>query len=94
MGKSEPKDDLVNLLGSSSRCDILRLFFSHPQQIFYQREIMFEAGLRLHGAQRELANLTALKILKRKESGHRIYYELNQEADLYKPLREIFAKKE
>ena len=94
MRKSEaPRDDWTNLFGSNSRCEILRLFFNHPGQIFYQREIMFEAGLRLQGAQRELANLTALKILERKESGNRVYYELNQESDLYSALQQIFSKR-
>jgi len=37
----------VKLFGSTSRPRILSLLLSHPQQTFYQREIMYETGLSL-----------------------------------------------
>jgi len=55
----------VKLFGSTSRLRILSLLLSHPKQIFYQREIMFETGLSLQTVQRELENLNRLGILRK-----------------------------
>ncbi len=59
---------MAKLFGSTSRPRILSLLLSHPQQTFYQREIMYETGLSLQAVQRELANLLWLGILKRRET--------------------------
>lgn len=80
---------LAKLFGSTSRPRILSLLFSHPQQTFYQREIMYETGLSLQAVQRELENLLGLGILKRRETNARVYYEVNPTSPWFRPLREI-----
>jgi len=62
------EDMTVKLFGSTSRPRILSLLLSHPQQTFYQREIMYETGLSLQTVQRELENLGRLGILKKRET--------------------------
>jgi hypothetical protein len=46
----------VRFFGSISRARILSFFFDHPQQAYYQREIMYETGFSLQAVQRELEN--------------------------------------
>jgi len=80
---------LVKLFRSVSRARILVLFFANVGQEFYQREIMYETGLSLRPVQRELANLVELGILRKRETPNRVYYEVNQESSLFKPLTGI-----
>jgi predicted DNA-binding transcriptional regulator len=80
---------LAKLFGSTSRPRILNLLLSHPQQTFYQREIMHETGLSLQTAQRELENLIRLGILIKRETKARVYYQVNSTSPWFKPLREI-----
>jgi predicted transcriptional regulator len=79
----------VKLFGSTSRPRILSLLLSHPQQTFYQREIMYETGLSLQTVQRELENLSRLGILKKRETKGRIYYQTDTTSPWFRPLKEI-----
>ena len=89
MAKTTSEENLVKLFGSVSRARILVLLFAHMGQKFYQREIMYETGLSLQPVQRELANLVELGILRKQETRNRVYYEINRESSLTKPLIEI-----
>ena len=89
MAKSTSEENLVKLFGSVSRARILVLLFAHMGRRFYQREIMYETGLSLQPVQRELANLVDLGIVRKQETPNRVYYEINQESSLFKPLKEI-----
>ena len=79
----------VKLFGSTSRPRILSLLVNHPQQAFYQREIMYETGLSLQAVQRELKNLFSLGILKKRETNARIYYQIDTASSWFRPLKEI-----
>jgi len=72
--REHTEEMMVSLFGSTSRPRILNLLLSHPQQAFYQREIMYETGLSLQTVQRELENLIRLGILKKRETKSRVYY--------------------
>lgn len=79
----------VKLFGSTSRPRILSLLLGHPQQTFYQREIMYETGLSLQTVQRELENLSRLGILNKHGTKGRVYYQTNTTSPWFKPLKEI-----
>ena len=88
-GTLDPEGILTRLFGSVSRARILHFFLSHAGRTFYQREIMFETGLSLHPAQRELKNLYDLGIIKRRETLDKVYYEIDPLSPFFKPLCEI-----
>ena len=88
-GTLDPEEILTRLFGSVSRARILEFLLSHAGRTFYQREIMFETGLTLHPAQRELKNLYELGIIKRRETLDKVYYEINPLSPFFKPLCEI-----
>jgi len=67
---------------------ILHFLLSHAGRTFYQREIMFETGLTLHPAQRELKNLYDLGIIQKRETLNKVYYEIDPHS-LFQPLCEI-----
>jgi len=83
------EERMAKLFGSTSRPRILSLLLSHPQQTFYQREIMYETGLSLQTVQRELENLIRLGILIKRETKARVYYQVNTASPWFMPLREI-----
>jgi len=88
-GTLNPEEILSKLFGSVSRARILQFLLSHAGRAFYQREIMFETGLTLHPAQRELKNLFDLGIIKRRETLDKVYYEIDPHSPFFKPLGEI-----
>jgi hypothetical protein len=51
---------------------------------------MYETGLSLQAAQRELENLLHFGILKKRETRTRVYYQINTSSLLLKPLKEIY----
>jgi DNA-binding MarR family transcriptional regulator len=88
-GTLDSEEILTRLFGSVSRARILHFLLSHTGRTFYQREIMFETGLTLHPAQRELKNLFDLGIIKRRETADKVYYEIDKLSLFFKPLCEI-----
>ncbi len=87
--RDQAEQMMVGFFGSTSRPKILSLLLSHPQQAFYQREIVYETGLSLQAVQRELNNLLRLGILKKRETKSRVYYRIDLMSPWFKPLREI-----
>jgi predicted transcriptional regulator len=95
MKNRDPVEEMtVKLFGSTSRPRILSLLLSHPQQTFYQREVMYETGLSLQTVQRELENLSRLGILKKRETKGRVYYQTNTTSPWFRPLKEICQQAE
>lgn len=87
----KPKDlcSGVKLFGSVSRARILGFLYTHVGRTFYQREIVYEAGLSLRPVQRELNNLMDLGIVRKHETRNKAYYDINANSPLFKPLSEI-----
>jgi predicted transcriptional regulator len=54
---------------------------------------MYETGLALRAVQRELQNLESLGIVKIQNTRNRVYYDINRESPLFKPVREICGRK-
>jgi len=88
--RDETEEMLVRLFGSTSRPRILGLLINHPQQAFYQREIVYETGLSLQAVQRELKNLLHLGILKKRETKAKVYYQIDSSSPWFNPLKEIY----
>jgi len=80
---------LAELFGSVSRARILELLLSHAGRTFYQREIMFEAGLSLQPTQRELNHLVELGVVTKRETPGKVYYEIDTSSPFFKPLCQI-----
>jgi predicted transcriptional regulator len=89
MKNKETEEVLAKLFGSTSRARILTLLFANEGLSFYQRQIMFEAGLSLQTVQRELSNLVEIGIISKDEADNRVYYKVNTDSGFFKPLAEI-----
>jgi DNA-binding transcriptional ArsR family regulator len=67
------------------------LFYTNPNRSFYVREITRKIDEQINSVRRELSNLLSIGIIKSDESGNRLYYEVNQEYQHYKPLKSMFS---
>ena len=83
---------IEQLFGSKTRVKLLQLFFSNPNRSFYVREITRKIDEQINSVRRELANLLSIGIISSDETGHRLYYEVNQKYEYYRPLAAIFGK--
>jgi Fe2+ or Zn2+ uptake regulation protein len=84
---------IEQLFGSKTRVKLLQLFYSNPNRSFYVREITRKIDEQINSVRRELANLLSVGIIKSDNANnHRLYYEVNQKYEYYKPLSTIFGK--
>jgi hypothetical protein len=79
------------LFGSKTRVKLLHLFLNNPGRSFYVREITRKIDEQINSVRRELANMLNIGIIKSDSSNNRLYYEVSQQYQYYKPLRAIFA---
>jgi hypothetical protein len=79
------------LFGSKTRVKLLQLFYSNPNRSFYVREITRKIDEQINSVRRELANLLSIGIISSDTTNNRLYYEVNQQYEFYKPLGTIFG---
>lgn len=79
------------LFGSKTRVKLLHLFFNNPGEAFYVREITRKIDEQINSVRRELANMLSVGVIQSDSSDNKLYYEVNQQYEHYKPLRQIFA---
>lgn len=82
------------LFGSKTRVKLLKLFYSNPNRSFYVREITRKIDEQINSVRRELGNLLSIGIIASDETNNRLYYEVNQGYEYFKPLKEIFGDEE
>ena len=79
------------LFGSKTRVKLLQLFYSNPNRSFYVREITRKIDEQINSVRRELANLLNVGIISSETNNNRLYYEVNQTYEYYKPLQQILG---
>lgn len=82
---------IEQLFGSKTRVKLLRLFYSNPNRPFYVREITRKIDEQINSVRRELGNLLSIGIISSDGANNRLYYEVNQSYEYFKPLQEIFG---
>lgn len=82
---------IEQLFGSKTRVKLLQLFYSNPNRSFYVREITRKIDEQINSVRRELANLLSIGIIGSETNNNRLYYEVNQTYEYYRPLVAIFG---
>ena len=82
---------IEQLFGSKTRVKLLQLFYSNPNRSFYVREITRKIGEQINSVRRELSNLLSIGIITSDTTNNKLYYEVNQKYQYFKPLKEIFG---
>jgi hypothetical protein len=82
---------IEQLFGSKTRVKLLQLFYSNPNRAFYVREITRKIDEQINSVRRELSNLLSIGLITSDPTQNRLYYEVNQDYEYYKPLATIFG---
>lgn len=91
MGTSKSVWSEPSLFGQT-RSALLRLFFGHPEQSFYLRQLARVVGAG-HGAlQRELKNLTDLGLIARTVQGNQVLFRANPKSPVFGEMKRLIAK--
>lgn len=81
-----------NALFGATRRAVLAFLFGHPDQRFYQRQIIHTLGLGSGAIQRELEQLSYAGILTRTVEGRQVYFQANQRCPVFEDLRGLVQK--
>jgi predicted nucleotidyltransferase len=79
-------------LFGATRQAVLRLFFSHPDERYYQRQAIRMIGLGSGAVQRDLEHLTSAGLLTRTVDGRQTYYQANRRSPIFSELRGLVRK--
>jgi len=83
---------LSTLFSSSIRAKILKLFFNHPYNSYYIREIALKIDNNHEAVRKELENLELLGVVQSNIKGNRKHFYPNPRFELYKELRSLILK--
>lgn len=93
-GKSGGVKLLKSLFVSQVRVDILKLFLLHPGISYHVRGIARKIEAEINAVRRELANLSAVGLLKKTPQKNRLYYSVKQEFPLLNELLGMVVKED
>ena|SRR2546430_2754404 len=83
---------LASVLFGKSMRTILAKLYGRPDRRFYVREIARSAGTSPSSLQRDLAALTAHRVIERHENGRQVYYQANLNCPIFAELKGIVTK--
>ena len=86
------KEDLSLTLFGKTRRAVLTLLLTRPEEEFYLRQIVLEAGTGLGATQRELMTLVGSGIIERREKGKKVFYQANKKSPIFKELGSLLTK--
>lgn len=97
------EDMLEHLFGSRTRARLLTLFFHHPDEKFFVRELTRRIDTQINAVRRELQNLVASGIVKeeadttddpdaKRPGVKRKYYRLDRGFPLYREIHQLVTK--
>ncbi len=84
--------NVLTKLFSSTRAELLGLFFNNPDDRFYLREIARHIGKDAAGIKRELDNLVKLGLLAREKRGVQKYYFANKSSPVFFEMKGLVFK--
>ena len=84
--------DLVDIVSSRVKAEILRLLFGLRQPELHLRELARQSGLSLGTVQQELRRLTRVGVVSARKDGNRVYYRANAQHPVHGELRSLVLK--
>ena len=90
--QKNPSEALSALFSSAARVALLKVFLLDPLRAYYQRQLEAATGLAIRAVQREVARLSEIGLLFRREEGNRTYYQVDMHFPLYPELRGMILK--
>jgi len=85
---------LKDLFVSEVRLKILKLTLTRPEEQFHVRAIVRAVKAEINAVRRELAKLEGMGLLRKRQSGNRIYYKADTSHIYYSELLAMVAKED
>ncbi len=86
------EQNVLTKLFSSTRAELLGLFFNNPDDRFYLREIARHIGKDAAGIKRELDNLVKIGLLAKEKRGIQKYYYANKNSPIFSEMKGLIFK--
>lgn len=83
---------LKPLFSSKTRINILNLFFQHPEEEIFVREITRQTGEQINSVRRELEHLEQIGMFTFRTRAGKKYFKLNSDFFFFDELASIFQK--
>ncbi len=84
--------EVIEITRSKLRRELLRLYFTNPENEYYLRELERLLGFSAANIRRELLKLEKTGLFKTRGEANLIYYSLNKDYPLYNELKNIVFK--
>lgn len=92
MGTNKNQGQLSSVLFGKTRQAVLALFYGHPDESFYLRQVVRAAGMGQGTVQRELKQLADAGIIEKTTHGRQVYYRANTKCPIFPELRGLIIK--
>lgn len=83
---------MLTKLFSSTRAELLGLFFNNPDEKYYLREIARHIGKDAAGIKRELDKLVKIGLLTGEKRGIQKYYSANRDSPVFSEMKGLIFK--
>jgi hypothetical protein len=83
---------LTDFMVSRVRAKLIKIFLSHPQEMYYVRELTRASKEEINAVRRELARMIEKGMVRNEKRGNRLYYQFRQSYPFYSELLAIVAK--
>ncbi len=84
--------ELIDIVSSKRKAEILRLFFGVSPTEIHLREVARRSGLAVRTVQQELTRMVRAGLIQSRRDGNRMYYCANRGNPVYGDLRNIVLK--
>ncbi|HNW08857.1 MAG TPA: nucleotidyltransferase domain-containing protein [Verrucomicrobiota bacterium] len=84
--------NLVDIVSSRVKAELLRLLFGLNQPELHLRELVRQSGLSLGTVQQELRRLTRVELVIARKDGNRVYYRANPDHPAFRDLCSLVLK--
>lgn len=85
---------LKDLFVSDVRLKVLKLTLTRPENQFHVRAIVRAVGAEINAVRRELLKLNSMGLLRKRQSGNRLYYKADTSNIYFPELLSLVAKEE
>ncbi|NCO12524.1 MAG: hypothetical protein COZ34_02505 [Candidatus Pacebacteria bacterium CG_4_10_14_3_um_filter_34_15] len=85
-------NNLQDFMISKVRVEMMELFYTHIEEMYYVREITREVKEEINAVRRELDRMLAAGILKSEQRGNRLYYFLNKKYPYFQEIHQMVVK--
>jgi len=83
---------LQDFMISKTRVKMMELFFLHPNEMYYVREITRATKEEINAVRRELERMSEYGLVRSEQRGNRLYYSLNSKYVYFQELQQMVVK--